>query len=571
MSLATILVPALALGVALVPVWLLRRRSDARPQDRFVSSQPTRPEVVRNASIAYAARMAAFGPLVAWGASGDLWPALVASVFLGLGILLLHRLRLPLLVFLHGALGRDRSITVHDFIARQHGNDPRVRRLAAGLTLCALLGLAVGEALGLAAFLAPLAPGSAAAVCLLALGALALTVLPAIVAGHSGVMHSAQLQLGMLYFGLFGATAVLLYLHLATRTAMPPHGTVAIAVVAVCCAIMLVYRRSKYVDTDPIGGARALSRFAKILNPCVSVLIVLTIVFALIELYAAGLPAIARDGAAALAAGTRVPGVGLLALCLLPLVYPLVDVASWQNLAAAAKDLGARELDPGRRTAVLRGIFRTCAAESALVWLLLCMLGAIAGAALGAPGDGDPVRGFVARLVAADDEVSALALPLLLVCALAVAVSTMSALFSAGLCTIHYDLLPASGAPMRSMLVAGGGFGLAVAAAFVVAEGLVSFASNAFLAWMFAFACAQLASAPLVLGPIVGRARGGSGTVGPGWALAVLCAGAASGVACATAYLVTGTETWLWAAVPACLGSGGVVFLIGRIASRRTA
>jgi hypothetical protein len=302
-----------------------------------------------------------------------------------------------------------------------------VRRLAAGLTLYALLGLAAGEALGVAALLAPLASGSPAAVALLALGVLALTVLPAVVAGHSGVMYSAQLQLGLLYFGLFAASAVLLYLHLGTRTALPPHGTLAIVLVAVGAAVMLVYRRSRYVDTEPIGGARALSRFEKILNPCVSVAIVLTIVLALMELYAAGIPAAARDGAAALAAGTRVPAIGLLALCLLPLVYPLVDVASWQNLAAAAHDLGERALDPGRRAAALRATFRTCAAESALAALLLCLFGAIAVVALEVQADGDVVRGVVAQLAAADDDATAVALPLLLVCALAVAASTTSA------------------------------------------------------------------------------------------------------------------------------------------------
>ena len=193
MSLAILLVPALALAVGLVPVWLLR----GPDRDRGARS-----EVVRNASIAYALRMAALGPLFVWGAGGDLWPALVAAASLALGILLLYRLRLPLLVFLHGALARDRSITVHAFIARQHGNDARVRRLAAGLTLCALVGLLVGEALGLAAFLAPLVPAVPAALALLLLA-----LLPAIVAGHSGVMHSAQLQLGLAYFGLFGAAA----------------------------------------------------------------------------------------------------------------------------------------------------------------------------------------------------------------------------------------------------------------------------------------------------------------------------------------------------------------------------
>ena len=412
MSLVGFLAVALALAISLVPVWLLRRPDTGRLQDEVVGSQPTPPAVVRNASIAYALRMAAFGPLFAWGASGDLWPAIIGAASLALGVHLAYRLRLPLLVFLHDALRRDRPISVHAFIARHHGDDPRIRRLAASLTLFALLGLLVAEALGLAVMLEPLLTDSAGAVYALASGALLLTVLPAILAGHSGVMHSAQLQLGLLYLGLFGATALLLYLHLSALTPLPPHGTFAIVLAAVCCAALLWYRRSKYVDTEPIGAGRSGPRIAGRaaaqqaredpqslpLDPgragdrhrgCGDL--------------CRGLPDIARQSAAALSAGTRVPGLGLLALCLLPLFYPLVDVAHWQRLAALAKGLDARGAEPGRRAAAVRGVFAICAAESALVWLFLCLLGAIAVTVIGTPEGTDALQGFVSRLVAADD------------------------------------------------------------------------------------------------------------------------------------------------------------------------
>ena len=600
MSLVTFLPLVLALGICFIPVWLLRRSDHRRAQDYFVSSQYTRPEVVRNSSIAYALRMAAFGPLFAWGASGDLWPAIVGSTFFGLGVYLIYILRRPLLEFLDSALSRDRSITVHAFIAQQHGNDPRVRLLAASLTVLALLGLIVGEALGVAAFLKPMLPGSAAPVYLVVFGVLLLMVLHAILSGHSGVMHSAQLQLGMLYLGLFGSTALLLYLHVSALTPMPPHGTFAIVFVAVCCAILLYYRRSKYVDTDPIrratsdtdpgrgsSGARLLSRFEKILNPCLSILIVLTILLALMELYAAGFSTMVRDSAAALRTGTRLPGIGLIALGLFPLFYPLVDVTNWQRLAAARKDMSSSGVEPAREAVVLRGVFGMYAVESSLVWLFMCMLGAIAVIAIETPGGAYVLQAVVARLVSADNEVTVVALPLLLICVFAVALSTMSALFSASLCTIRYDLLAAlwpelapgqgqaskEATATRRTLVAGGGLGLALAAAFCVADASleISFTSSTFLALLFAFCCAQLSFVPLVLGPIVGRRRGGFGTVSPGWALAILSFGAASGLAAVTGYLATGTEAWLWAAVPACLGSGLVLFTIAHTVSRQPA
>ena len=131
---------------------------------RMTSSRPaTRPPgVIQNASIAYALKMATFGPFFAWGASGDLWPAIIAALSFGLGLCLVYILRRPLLAFLDNALGRDQSITVHEFLARQYGNDPRVRLLAAGLTIFALAGLILAESIALAAVLKPVLPAATA-------------------------------------------------------------------------------------------------------------------------------------------------------------------------------------------------------------------------------------------------------------------------------------------------------------------------------------------------------------------------------------------------------------------------
>src|SRR5262245_34177643 len=111
------------LGFFLVPVWLLRRRSYARGQDYFVSSDRTPPGVIANASIAGTLRVAAIGPLFAWGAGGDFWPVIIAAVMLGLGVALLIRLRRPMLTFLDAALDNDRAVTLHEFFARQHVGD----------------------------------------------------------------------------------------------------------------------------------------------------------------------------------------------------------------------------------------------------------------------------------------------------------------------------------------------------------------------------------------------------------------------------------------------------------------
>src|SRR5262249_60070283 len=104
---------------------------------------------------AYALKLAIFGPFFVWGASGDFWPAIINSACFGFGVSLIYILRRPLLAFLDSSLSGSRSMTVHEFIARQHGNDPPVRLLAPGLTIFAILALTIGEALVLAAVLHP--------------------------------------------------------------------------------------------------------------------------------------------------------------------------------------------------------------------------------------------------------------------------------------------------------------------------------------------------------------------------------------------------------------------------------
>ena len=224
--------------------------------------------------------------------------------------------------------------------------------LASGLTAFALTGLIVCETIGVATILKPVLSDNVWFSYLFIVGVLTFMVLCTIPSGNSGVMYSAQLQLGMLYLGLFGATAFLLYLQVSSLRSMPPHATLAIVFVTAFCAVVPIYRRSRFVDRNVIteprsnadgvardsSGARVLSRLQRILNVCITVLAALVVVVALMELYSDGPSAIVRDSAAALQAATRVPVIGLVALILLPLFYPIVDMTNWQRIAAFEKD-----------------------------------------------------------------------------------------------------------------------------------------------------------------------------------------------------------------------------------------
>jgi hypothetical protein len=88
---------------------------------------------------------------------------------------------------------------------------------------------------------------------------------------------------------------------------------------------------------------------------------------------------------------------------------------------------------------------------------------------------------------------------------------------------------------------------------------------------LIAFACCQLACVPLILGLASGRIRGGDGAVGMRWAALVPVTGAAAGTAAVVVSVASGDAWWLWAAIPACLASGTLVFLLASMWPGKTA
>jgi hypothetical protein len=365
----------IVLGICLMPMWLLPRRNLLRAREYFVGSLPTPPDVIRNCYVAYPLRIATFGAFFAWGTSGALWPAIITAAGFGLGVYLIYALRRPLFAFLDCALDGNRSMTVPAFIAKWHGNDDRVLLLTACLTLVALTGLITAEAFATATLVRPVMMEDARSVYLFADGMLAWTVLYTIFAGNSGVMHSVQLQVGIIFLAMFGSTAFLLYFLVSDVTTMPPYGSFAVIFVATACVFILFYRRFKYVDNTPItrtnglnadDGARLssisrlLRKLTKTLDTFISVFVILVIVLIVMEFSAFGVPVMARDSIAALQTGTGITRTALLPIVVVALLYPIVDVATWQRLAALAKDTRS---EPGLRSANITRIFKSLAAE----------------------------------------------------------------------------------------------------------------------------------------------------------------------------------------------------------------
>jgi hypothetical protein len=483
------------------------------------------------------------------------------------------------------ALDRDRSITVPGFIARQHGNDPRVQLFAVALSVLAFAGLITSAAIGVAALVKPILPGGPHLTSAIACGLLGLMMLYTIPAGNSGAMRSAQAQLGILYLGLMGSILVVLYMLISSAVRMPPRGTFAVAVLAACCAIVLIYRRSRYIDTSPIArpvsdeaadieprGARLFRRFSRVTNELIALVIAITLGVAVIDLYAQGFPAVIIESVAALRAPTPTSVSGFMAVALLAIFYPIVDSTNWLRIAALPADA-----EGGQTPQALARVLGMYAGASALLWLMMCMLGTIAVLATGMPGGVDP-QSFIAWLGSQQNGVADAASWLLLVTLIAMAVVTMGAMFSATLATIRYDLIPAVAPSLAQpsdpalaggrAVLAGGGLCVAMLIILVLLNDHLEpgFAGARFVSLQLACLCAQLAFAPLVLGPMI---FGKAGVVSPAWAIAVLGAGVAAGQGLVFVSLHGEYKTWLWAAIPACLGVGFSLYALALLRTNR--
>jgi hypothetical protein len=600
MSLLALVPAALCLGLCLIPAWLLRRAKYARVQDYFIASERTPPAVIQNASVACSLWMATLGPFFGWGATGNFWPSLVAAVCFPLGLSVMSCVRAPLLAFFCDALIHDRSVTIHQFIAQRHGNDSRLRLVAAALTVVALAALAIGAAFALAR---SLAAGLDATVptSVLALFMLILAGGYALIAGNTGVLRSTQLQLGMIYFGLIGAAALLLYELISDLTQLPPFGVFGIVFVAAFCSVLVGYRRSRYVDTSPIRktfdaadpvaaareplSARLLVRFEKIFNVSISILAVFAVVVALMGLSAIGWSNVARDLVAAIGRGADISGLALVAVCLLLLFYPLVDATNWQRIAALEKDVVEIASPAEARSAGLLKLLRRYGVECALVFAFTAALGSLAVATLGPSSPMSGLDDVFLQLAAGQNLVEVIAGAFMLIGLLAIVLSAMSALLSASLCALRYDVVPlliagppSTGSPVtaearlrRRSVMLGGGIYLIVFLVAVAAEAL-QLRSTSTAPLLFAVAGTQLSYVPLVLGPIIGATGRGFGPVSQGWAMVIICAGFLGTVCAVALSLATADEWWLWAAIPANLGLSVLLYaLVQRPSKRETA
>lgn len=583
------------LAIYIVPVMLLQKKRFQHSHDYFVASGRTPPGVFQNSAIAYALQMATFGPFFLWGAASDYWPAILNSIFFGLGLWALYRLRHRLFAFLDNALKKDESITVHEFMARQHGNSQAVRIFASCLTIFALLGLVLGEILGIAALLKPVLLQNVDATYTFIFSMLLMMFLYTIISGNTGVMRSDQAQMGIAYVGLFGASALLFSLMPAAARASGPVALASL-LLSLIVIVMVVYRRGHFIDTTLIllnetdekaskskgdlAGVRVFRAFERTLNVAIIIASAALVWYAISSVASIGVGKSLAGAVEALSQPTKFSLWGYIALILLPLFYQAADITNWQRIASQVKNQeSANALDPD--DGAFRRVFLIYSIESPLIWIFMCLFGGLAVTALGVQAGDTAFPDFVTKVLQAGAPAETGIAILLITAVFAIGLSTMSSVFSATLLAVRDDLLPAIYPPaatdipdpareqgfIRKTAIVGVVFYTFIVSGFYVADGVlkIKFGSDQFLAILFAFYCAQLAFVPLILGPLWKGKDGLYGTLTPPWALVVLATGAFAGVVSQAIFLTSGNDAWLWGAVPLCLVVSWSTFAFARL------
>ena len=570
----------LSLALYFIPAALLHRSRYRLSRDYLVSARGASDGIFQNSSIAYAIQLATFGPFFVWGVSGDWVPGVWNSAFYCVGLSLLYVFRRPIADFIRSALSEDRSITIHEFLARSHGHSPWIRIIASGLTIIALWGIVMSEMFGISAALAPLLGTGPEGSFVFVIFLFFLMFVYSTLGGNDGVMRMDQLQLGIGYIGLFAAVAGLIFL--LDWSSLPKTSAItAVVFFAIFGGLWLLIRRFRFMEAGPTADlpddAKASKRnfWQTYLRAerVVGVLVVLTIVVMTVSatsfVAVQGPMKVLEAIRVSVSTSTGMSALALFALALLPLGYQLVDITNWQRFAAAGDPTHYAE-GPGRRALLVYML------EAPLVWVSLLAFGALAtGIFSNLAESANPFGEFALRLTALSSLAGAVTVSAFLIAVLAIGFSTMDAVFSATQAAFQYDLLPAfdrtrtTTLPTTIKIRTTRLFSLVtyavVIALLYVVEKYLDFGRDQYLALLLAFYSAQLAFVPLVLGAFLSNRRLQSQSPVPApFAVGALLSGALVGVgATVAAVFGAGGDLLLWGSIPASLLASGAVYAVG--------
>jgi hypothetical protein len=343
-----------------------------------------------NSSLAYAFQVATLFPFLYWGVGGQILPALVNAIFWGLGIFLFRAAFKSIAQCLNGS---KEPKTLHGLLGETYPSDAvekkaggsrpswlrrfwtaysskPVQFTAAGVTILAMLGVALGEAYWGMQIVKVLVPEDTPAYYALVLGALFFVLAYIWYGGAWGSIKTDMLQL---MFSYVGFTVVFLFaVWTIINTNLTPRPELAIVsllmtIGGIWAVVIRLRKRLQPVSAmdGDIEGENWL-RLRKFLSILTLVSMgILAILFAI--LFFRSLPALT------LAPLTH-PGepgwTGVIALALMPLMAQFVDMTAWQRIQ------GIEGNKDQVRNHARRGLY-LFSVESPYSWILCLALGTL--------------------------------------------------------------------------------------------------------------------------------------------------------------------------------------------------
>lgn len=575
---------AIAASLYFLPSFLSRQRRVESLAEANVAARPTSPSIFTNASVAYGVQMATFVPFFLWAASGEFLQILLNTVCLGFGLGLLVVFRRPILEHLRVALIAERQVTLHGFMADQHGRAPAVQICAGLLTIIALCGIVVSEVFYMTSVLQPLLGLRDQHFYLVMALMILVMFFYTITGGNDGVQRADQFQIGVAYAGLFSSLGLLLA-GTTGRLSAVVSGSIGLSMLLLIFAggILLWLRRGRFLDPsvrsivdDELKDNPVMIRLAQAyrsIETCLNWIIGLAAItclagaiYALFQVdWSAGTEALIAP-----AAKTSLSPVAIGALVILPLLYQICDISNWQRLAALRPDI-SDFADPDRDAVVRRSIL-TYALETPIVWFFLSVFGVVAVVHVG-PIEGDALIAFLAHL-RNGNVLDQLILTLFTLAAFSIAISTMDAVMSATLYVLRSDILvflPSTRDTEQQLLnlytnLFGIAAYVAVIALLLLFRYVLDIGTLEFLPILIAFYSAQIAFLPLILAGFANmRAGDGRHSISAGGTLACLILSFGTAAALTAWSLTGGPADAAWLAIPAAIFVSLIVYGADRL------
>jgi hypothetical protein len=343
-----------------------------------------------NSSLAYAFQVATLFPFLYWGVGGQILPALVNAIFWGVGIFLFRAAYKSIVQRLAGA---NDPKTLHGLLGETYPSNTTQNRsevgspscscriwaafrskpvqlTAAGVTILAMLGVALGEAYWGMQIVKVLVPEDTPAYYALVLGALFFVLAYIWYGGAWGSMKTDMLQL---VFSYVGFTVVFLFVIWNTlninATPRPELAIVSLLMAAGgVWAVVIRLRKGLQPVSSMDGDSEGIKwlRFRTFLSYATLISMgILAICFVILffrSLSGLTLAPLANPGE---------PGwKGVIALALMPLMAQFVDMTAWQRIQA----IEGTEAEVGERTR--RGLL-LFGVESPYSWILCLALGTL--------------------------------------------------------------------------------------------------------------------------------------------------------------------------------------------------